>query len=194
MASYLSRHASTRFGAYYIAVAGLIVSLLGLLASLWWLTGVLAFGALTALGTYDIVQRRQIVKVGTEGFVEAVVVFFILDQADPGELVELIHIHKSRPRLQTGEQVHQLPEGGGDAGVSQAEKKLYQHKRLSNQTIQLAHFAAMHKGKTLQQLDVLLVLEQRTVQRWDGLAVVAVFENLIGNIVRHQQLQPIDEL
>ena len=32
MASYLSRHASTRFGAYYIAVAGLIVSLLGILA------------------------------------------------------------------------------------------------------------------------------------------------------------------
>ncbi|MBY5924118.1 MULTISPECIES: FMN-binding glutamate synthase family protein [unclassified Halomonas] len=63
MASLLSRHAPTRFGAFYLAIAGLIVSVIGVgTSSAWWLAGVLAFGALTALGIYDIVQRRRTVS------------------------------------------------------------------------------------------------------------------------------------
>ena len=51
----------------------------------------------------------------------------------------------------------------------------------------------MHKRQALKQVHVLLVFEQRAVQGRNRLGLIALAQNFIGDIVGHQQLQPIDQ-
>src|SRR5690606_18196316 len=51
-----------------------------------------------------------------------------------------------------------------------------------------------HKCQALQQMHILFIFQQRAVQGRDSLGGVAVFENLVGNVVGHQQLEPVDKL
>lgn len=49
----------TRYSAYALSLIGLTACLIGLSWSFYWSWGVLAFGALGLLGTYDLLQRRH---------------------------------------------------------------------------------------------------------------------------------------
>ena len=43
----------------------------------------------------------------------------------------------------------------------------------------------MHECQSLQQLHILLVFQQRSVQGRYRFSLITVFEDLIGNVVRH---------
>lgn len=51
-----------RYGIYLFSLVGLVVSILGLAFDSHWGWGVLGFGALVALGSYDLLQRRRTVS------------------------------------------------------------------------------------------------------------------------------------
>src|SRR5699024_1068723 len=51
-----------RYGVYCCCIALTIISLIGLLFSLWWLVPLVVFAALAALGTWDVVQTRHTVS------------------------------------------------------------------------------------------------------------------------------------
>nr|WP_300311696.1 FMN-binding glutamate synthase family protein [Halomonas sp.] len=51
-----------RYSAYALSIAGTVVSLVGLGFSAWWWLGVVIFGGLAILGTFDIRQRKRTVS------------------------------------------------------------------------------------------------------------------------------------
>src|ERR1700746_2455640 len=57
-----------------------------------------------------------------------------------------------------------------------------------------SNLAPAQERQPLEQVHVLLVLEQRAVQRRDQLARVALPEHLGGDVLVEQELQPIQKL
>jgi glutamate synthase domain-containing protein 2 len=53
------RQSKTRFAIFGLCIALTVVCLLLVFASLWFILGVLAFGALSVLGVYDVIQTRH---------------------------------------------------------------------------------------------------------------------------------------
>src|SRR6185437_188995 len=58
----------------------------------------------------------------------------------------------------------------------------------------LALLSPCHERQTLEEMDVLLVLEQRAVQRRDQLLAVLRPQRLGRHVLDHQQLQPVEQL
>ncbi len=54
--------------------------------------------------------------------------------------------------------------------------------------------ALVHEHQLLEQAHVLFVLEQRAHERRDGDLVVRALQGREGNVFRHQQLEPVDQL
>src|SRR5262249_55038762 len=57
-----------------------------------------------------------------------------------------------------------------------------------------SHLAPAQERQPLEQMHVLLVLEQRAVQRRDQLARVALAQLLRPDVLVEQQLQPVEQL
>ena len=57
-----------------------------------------------------------------------------------------------------------------------------------------AGVAAVQEGEALEQVHVLLVLEQGAVERGDGLAHVLAAQRLGRDVLRDQQLDPVEQL
>jgi hypothetical protein len=53
---------------------------------------------------------------------------------------------------------------------------------------------ARHEGQTLEQMHVLLVLEQRAVQRRDELLGILGAQRVGRHVLDHQELQPVEQL
>src|SRR5262245_59574531 len=58
----------------------------------------------------------------------------------------------------------------------------------------LTLLTARHEGEPLEQVHVLLVLDQRAVQRRDELLGVALAQRLRADILDHEQLEPVEQL
>src|ERR1700712_2621574 len=59
---------------------------------------------------------------------------------------------------------------------------------------EILHLAAAQKRQPLEQMPVLLVLEQRAVQRRDQLARVALPQHFRRHVLVEQQLEPVQQL
>src|SRR5262245_50087028 len=58
----------------------------------------------------------------------------------------------------------------------------------------LTLLAPRHEGEPLEQVHVLLVLDQRAVQRRDELLGVALAQRLRADVLDHEQLEPVEQL
>ena len=52
----------------------------------------------------------------------------------------------------------------------------------------------LEEGETLEQMHVLLVLQKRTVQRWNELLGIALAQHFRRYVLDHQKLQPVEQL
>src|SRR5262245_16244228 len=57
-----------------------------------------------------------------------------------------------------------------------------------------APFAPRHKRQSLEQMYVLLVLDERAVQRRDQLLAVTLAQGLGTDVLDHQELEPVEQL
>src|SRR3546814_6488747 len=58
----------------------------------------------------------------------------------------------------------------------------------------LAPLTPRHEGELFEQHHILLILEQRAVERRDRLADIAVLEHFERHVLGEQQLEPVDQL
>src|SRR5246127_5940599 len=54
-------------------------------------------------------------------------------------------------------------------------------------------FAAMKEREPLEELHILLVLQERAVERWDELAGITLAQGCGRDIVDQQQLDPVEQ-
>src|SRR5690606_2264991 len=106
------------------------------------------------------------------------------------QVIKLVDIGECEILAQGFDQHQQFLDRNRNAGVFQAIKKIDQHVGRNSAT----RLAAVYKGKTLEQVHVLLVFQQGPVQRRNDLGVVAILQYLFRNIVGEQQFQPVDQL
>ena len=104
-------------------------------------------------------NRLHALEVFTEGLVEFVVVRFVLDQAGAGEEVEVVNRVTDHAGLHGFQQGQVLPCRHGQFLGLEVEEEVDQHGE------DLAVVAG-HEYQSLEQMHILLVLEQRAVQRW----------------------------
>src|SRR4051794_34615935 len=64
----------------------------------------------------------------------------------------------------------------------------------SERALKASALPPRHEGELLEEVHVLLVLEEGAVQRRDELARVALAQLLGADVLREQQLQPVEEL
>src|SRR3546814_21032732 len=57
----------------------------------------------------------------------------------------------------------------------------------------LAPLTPRHEGELFEQHHILLILEQRAVERRDRLADIAVLEHFERHVLGEQQLEPVDQ-
>ena len=59
--------------------------------------------------------------------------------------------------------------------------------------VTLTTFAPGHEGEPFEQGDILLVLQQRAIQRRDDLARVVLWQRFVGMSSAIQQLEPVEQ-
>src|SRR5688572_26026978 len=60
--------------------------------------------------------------------------------------------------------------------------------------MRLPPLPSCHEGELLEKVDVLLVLEKRAVERWDQFSRVALAQAFRPDVLREQELEPIQQL
>jgi hypothetical protein len=126
-------------------------------------------------------------EVLAEGLVEAVEEGFVLDQRAAAEEVEVFHAVPAEAGLQGLEQGQELFGGHRQLAGLEVQEEVDEHGRASA-------VALGHEHQPLEEVHVLLVLEQRAVQRRDAGLLVGRAQRLDRDLLGHQQLEPVDEL
>src|SRR5215467_10355490 len=85
----------------------------------------------------------------------------------------------------------------GTLYLRNVKKKLisivYLRSGASLRAASTATVATVHEREAFEQMYVLLVFDQRAIKRRNGLARITIRQDFVGNVICHQQLQPIDE-
>src|SRR5690606_19508414 len=132
-----------------------------------------------------VVERLEILEVQREGAVELVVVALVLDQRGAREQVKVVDAAEHDVLVQPFQQRQQLLDGDRNAPLLEGKEKVQKHLATL--------LPARHERQTFQQMHVLLVLQQGAVQGRDRLGGIALLEDLVGDIVGQQQLEPVHQ-